>query len=520
MTIRLLSRLPLAAALLLLALFCSTTSSHTADEMVWSFSEGNDPGNRGRTTAYLSYGLPETDLAQVSGVCEARSSTSVNTSSLTLGADIGRLQNGTSVSLRFTGGGFNHSVPATIIGANAEVGITGVQLEIPHDDPLWKALGEKASLDYLVPGYSAANLDLRQGHQQIAKFIAACRSYADTLMPTRVAQADTQPATQSDGGGSGVSEKEAFEAAKELGTIEAWEAFLNNFPKGFRADLARAYVKRIGSDPENAARPAQSAAAPAARPAPSPEPQLSLLNLGPGTAPWRSGNTVLATADNQSVYAASVQGSGLELVTYCRDWSRTGGAGHGLYAVLRERPRGQYPDFDARIRQALAKATPYQGGRRAQLSFSSGKTFDGITLGEQVLDGEVQLGDGGQAVSQGLAFQEMLGANTMTILAPPFAATFQLTGSRAAICDVFKRCGATSRPECSKYAPRTVRTTPSPKKPAATKKKATKKKATKKTSRCGSGSVWLEGQCVPRSLVREFCGPGYKKRGSKCVFAH
>ncbi|MEO0799635.1 MAG: hypothetical protein AAFY53_10575 [Pseudomonadota bacterium] len=50
-----------------------------------------------------------------------------------------------------------------------------------------------------------------------------------------------------------ISEKEAFEAAKELGTIEAWEAFLNNFPRGFRADLARAYVRRLGNSSGNGA---------------------------------------------------------------------------------------------------------------------------------------------------------------------------------------------------------------------------------------------------------------------------
>jgi uncharacterized protein YecT (DUF1311 family) len=41
------------------------------------------------------------------------------------------------------------------------------------------------------------------------------------------------------------AEKDAFEAAKELGTVEAWDAFLSNYPTGFHADLARAYVKKL-----------------------------------------------------------------------------------------------------------------------------------------------------------------------------------------------------------------------------------------------------------------------------------
>jgi len=53
-----------------------------------------------------------------------------------------------------------------------------------------------------------------------------------------------------------VSEKEAFEAAKSLGTVEAWDAFLSNFPKGFHADLARAYVKQLAAQTKPAPAPA------------------------------------------------------------------------------------------------------------------------------------------------------------------------------------------------------------------------------------------------------------------------
>jgi len=513
MKTRILSVLPAAALLVALMLAWAPTVAW-ADDMVWSFTEGNDPDNKGRSTARLTYGIPETDASQVAGVCEARAGSGLDAASLTLGADIGKLKDGQQVKLRFSGGGFDHSVPGTVTGAGAEVGITGVQLDVANDDPLWQALTEKQAIDYLVPGYSAAKLDLKGGHKKIKEFIAACRAYAEALAPKQTAQAGTNTKAQ---GGAGVSQKEAFEAAKELGTIEAWEAFLNRFPSGFRADLARAYVKRIGSKAGDA-KPAKTAAAPApapATPAPASGPKLQLLNLGPGTTPWQNRNTVLATAGNQNVYAASVKGSGLELITYCR-----GGAGQGLFAVLRESPRGQYPEFETRLQQAMGNAQPYQGGRRIELSFSNGKSFDQITLSGEPASGEMMVSDAGQALSQGQAFQEILGANTMTILAPPFAATFQLTGSRAAICKVFQRCGATNRPECAKYAPRTVRTQPSRQQPAATKRKATKKKATRKKSGCRSGSVWLEGQCVPRSLVTEFCGPGYTRRGSKCVFKH
>jgi hypothetical protein len=59
------------------------------------------------------------------------------------------------------------------------------------------------------------------------------------------------------------AEKEAFEAAKELGTVEAWDAFLGKYPSGFYAELARAYVKKLAGGPAAAAPPAAPSSAPA-----------------------------------------------------------------------------------------------------------------------------------------------------------------------------------------------------------------------------------------------------------------
>lgn len=75
------------------------------------------------------------------------------------------------------------------------------------------------------------------------------------LVPATAAAADSTAA-------SDAAEKEAFDAAKELGTVEAWQAFVTRYPSGFRADLARAYMKKLG-EPAGAAAPATTAAAPA-----------------------------------------------------------------------------------------------------------------------------------------------------------------------------------------------------------------------------------------------------------------
>lgn len=72
-------------------------------------------------------------------------------------------------------------------------------------------------------------------------------------------------------------ERQAFQAAKELGSVEAWDAFLSNYPKGFHADLARAYVKKLAETP---AAPAGVAAPPVAVSAP---PVADFVTLGATT---------------------------------------------------------------------------------------------------------------------------------------------------------------------------------------------------------------------------------------------
>jgi hypothetical protein len=78
------------------------------------------------------------------------------------------------------------------------------------------------------------------------------------------------------------SEKEAFEAAKSLGTVDAWEAFLKSYSSGFHADLARAYIKKLG---EAAPAPAPAAAPPPAANDEFPTPAGSwggIVRDGPG----------------------------------------------------------------------------------------------------------------------------------------------------------------------------------------------------------------------------------------------
>lgn len=309
-----------------------------------------------------------------------------------------------------------------------------------------------------------------------------------------------------------VSEKEAFESAKELGTIEAWEAFLTNFPKGFRADLARAYVRRLGTGQQKPEAPVQ-ATAPAPVPAPQPQPfiqsapapaaTLPPIHRGPGASPWRNGTYALDEG-NASAYAASVESSGLVLTAYCN-------ANQRLTAVLGESRRGVYPQFGQRVAQGLEASRGQYGTPDAMVSvrFSNGseEIVSGHVMG---LTGEVAIGamqDGQGFHPLGSFATNLMAEQSMTISAAPFSATFQLTNSRQAVCNVLQSCGVNIA-GCARHAPQPA-VTQSPQ--AAPPKKVVKKKG------CPGGTVFLEGQCVAHAQVKSFCGPGFHRKGSRCV---
>ncbi|MGH1418693.1 MAG: PAN/Apple domain-containing protein [Hyphomicrobiaceae bacterium] len=49
-----------------------------------------------------------------------------------------------------------------------------------------------------------------------------------------------------------MTKAEAFAASKDLNTVDGWQAYLKQYPEGFRADLARAYIKKLSKrEPSN-----------------------------------------------------------------------------------------------------------------------------------------------------------------------------------------------------------------------------------------------------------------------------
>src|SRR5690606_4535545 len=113
------------------------------------------------------------------------------------------LANGAEADLRFSGGGFEQTLHGTIKRAEGE-GVSGVQVDIANNDPIWTAFADKDSLDYLVPGYRAATLKFEPGKDKIKSFIEACRAYEKAVVGET---AEAEPAGDN-------AEKDAFESAK------------------------------------------------------------------------------------------------------------------------------------------------------------------------------------------------------------------------------------------------------------------------------------------------------------------
>lgn len=275
--------------------------------------------------------------------------------------------------------------------------------------------------------------------------------------------------------GSRVDQREAFESAKELGTLEAWKAFLNAYSTGFYADLARAYVRKIG----------QAGATPAPKPKTKQQaqtaqtsPALETVMAEPGRQPWRVRRYELDEG-NHSAMAASVSAGGVELLFYCDRRRRLAG-------ILREGRRGTYPKFDQRIRLGLARKGGDGSPALIPMTFSDGTAYS-VSASVQALTGEVSLhqdSDGTGFQTGGNLVSDLMSKSTVGIDAPPFAATLQLKNSRKALCSVIRKCGGgVARCGTSK----------------ASTKKRYKKRRTRKTKRaptCPAGKTWNGTNCA------------------------
>jgi hypothetical protein len=408
--------------------------------MEWQFFEEETQGTDSKT-AHLIYAVPETDNAQVYGDCEAGKG---KPASFVFGADIGKLENNKDVELRFSDGGFDHALKAKTHHPEGERDLSGVEVEIANDDPLWAAMDEKESLDYLVPGYKADTLDLTRGRDKVKQFVQVCRAAAAESQSAPTAEDAVKDA-----------EKQAFESAKELGTVEAWEAFLANYSSGFRADLARAYIKKLGSGAPSEA---------------SSMPNVSASKEVPDP-PCKNRKNLRSQTSDEATKITFINRSG------------------GMRGILWLDFNGQPKDY-------------------ANLHDGEEAVFDTfLTHPWMITDGP---GNCLQIVMPhpGARVVEIGGAGADKAATPKPTAK-KVTGCEEGYKLVKGKCKRITAKEAPQGCPPGTKPVPETDNcvPIVAKSK----------SGCGKGQIRIDGQCVAKRDAASFCGPGYRLKGNTCV---
>ncbi len=230
---------------------------------------------------------------------------------------------------------------------------------------------------------------------------------------------------------SSKAQKDAFESAKELGTVEAWDAFLSSYPEGFYADLARAYAKKLAEPEPSDAR------APDSEP-PARAPQLETVHNGPGRADWFNSTTPFVANTSRPAYAAIVDAGGVQLTAFCH------GRGSNLRIIPGLRVTKNNPGILARLREGLASAPSVTDELASvDMTFSDGTTIDDVAVTKPPRDDEVTLYvDRKLPKPDDELLERLMAGQEVTITAEPFVASFQLDGSRSALCSMMNKCGA------------------------------------------------------------------------------
>lgn len=434
-----------------------------AQEMKWDFYKKTDITP---PAAVLSFGVPKTDNQQFRASCEG--SDPIITA---FAADVADLREGAPVKVMFTGAdGFGEEIKAQASGVQGGSGITGFVFNTRPNDPLWIAIAELDQISYSVGGKPPVSLALDGSNKQVKSFLDTCDKYA--------MQEAAEDPIQGIEGAAGMTEKEGFKEAKEVDTIDAYEAFLKNFPNGVRADMARNRIKRLSRKGEVDAMPT------------GPAPTMKTVDLGPGGAAWTNYNLALQ-GGAASAYAAGVNAKGMKLTTYCTPAKR-------LLMILQQTKPGSYPEYDARVAEGLSNpvgAGYDPGAGKMIVSFPNGAEIPGAAHYEP--------GSGSISVTSPTnpsgflpneqEVQNLLTQSTVSFTAPPFKATFQLNGSKKAICEVVNRCQAVV-PACGAEGV-----------------------VVEEEPGCGLGKIRIDNQCMSREEARSYCGPGYKPGKETCI---
>lgn len=174
---RVLSALAVSSALLVSA------ASAQQSEAVWM--SGTFPSENGTgESAYLTFGIPETDAIAFNASCE--SGVQGPSIPVMLLVDFGDRPNGTPMNVDFLTAGFSAEYAGVVEIASSEY--AGIALNIGIEDPLWSVLSRNRQIAFGGAGLPKINIPLTGSAPEVGKFLAACRAnfaaYDANVTPT------------------------------------------------------------------------------------------------------------------------------------------------------------------------------------------------------------------------------------------------------------------------------------------------------------------------------------------------
>lgn len=147
------------------------------------------------TVVAVFYAVPETDDVVISGQCFIGAQGPLVR--LQVGADIEGMQEGAPATLQVRADdGRLAEVPGSVVGTDAEVGISGVEVVLQVSDPAWLVMTATPTVQFMRQGgprWLHPDRERRGGHRALP-----CRLRRD-----RNADAGKRPAARGAGGGTG-----------------------------------------------------------------------------------------------------------------------------------------------------------------------------------------------------------------------------------------------------------------------------------------------------------------------------
>lgn len=191
MTHRFSGRLGRAALFALIG--CGFAASAIAQNFQWRADTFNDPSNKGKHTAFLTQGVPETDDLAFRASCEPGSSATFAPTVFVY--NTGRLPRNQEVSVSFFVNGQRvHRMPGLVYHPDSEEGIAGIMVRADVDDALWSVLSRHSYVHYEADGMGKAGMNLAGSSLAIGRFLEDCRAIFNIGGGAASSQPTQQPA--------------------------------------------------------------------------------------------------------------------------------------------------------------------------------------------------------------------------------------------------------------------------------------------------------------------------------------